>query len=98
MRPPTSSRFLPSWNRYWRPRCPNYRCVDFLTFDIRRDHTEKHNSTVLADQVLQHVQRPPAVVQGVHAMDPAPQLGDGGGIRSCSGSMRGRTRHRLDRR
>jgi len=58
----------PGWNRYWRAMCPNYRSVDFPAFDICKDRTEEQYSIVIADQVLEHVQRPHAAVQNIHAM------------------------------
>ena len=58
----------PGWNRTWRAMCPNYRSVEFPDFDICRDRTEEQYSIVIADQVLEHVQRPIAAVQNIHAM------------------------------
>ena len=53
----------PGWNRTWLAMCPNYRSDDFPAFDICKDRAE-----VIADQVLEHVQRPHAAVQNIHAM------------------------------
>ncbi|RUV09765.1 methyltransferase domain-containing protein, partial [Mesorhizobium sp. M1A.F.Ca.IN.022.04.1.1] len=58
----------PGWNRYWRAMCPNYRSVDFPEFDICRDRTDEQFSIVIADQVLEHVQRPLAAAANIHAM------------------------------
>ena len=58
----------PGWNRYWRAMCPNYRSVDFPAFDFCKNRTEEQYSIVIADQVLEHVQRPHAAVQNIHAM------------------------------
>ncbi|RUY53012.1 SAM-dependent methyltransferase, partial [Mesorhizobium sp. M7A.F.Ca.CA.001.13.2.1] len=53
----------PGWNRYWRTMCSNYRSVDFPAFDICNDRTDEQYSIVIADQVLEHVQRPQAAVR-----------------------------------
>ena len=58
----------PGWNRYWKTICPNYTSVDFPDFDICKDRTEEQYSIVIADQVLEHVQRPLAAAQNIHAM------------------------------
>ena len=58
----------PGWNRYWRALCPNYRSVEFPEFDICRDRTEEQYSIVIADQVLEHVQRPQAAAANIHSM------------------------------
>lgn len=58
----------PGWNRYWRALCPDYRSVDFPEFDICKDRTDEQYSIVIADQVLEHVQRPMAAVANIHAM------------------------------
>jgi len=58
----------PGWNRYWRALCPDYRSVDYPDFDICRDRTDDQYSIVIADQVLEHVQRPLAAAANIHAM------------------------------
>ncbi|MBZ9962821.1 class I SAM-dependent methyltransferase [Mesorhizobium sp. BR1-1-2] len=58
----------PGWNRYWKAMCPNYRSVDFPDFDICKDRTDEQYSIVIADQVLEHVQRPQAAARNIHAM------------------------------
>lgn len=58
----------PGWNRYWRAICPDYRSVDFPDFDICKDRTDEQYSIVIADQVLEHVQRPLVAAANIHAM------------------------------
>lgn len=58
----------PGWNRYWKTMCSNYTSVDFPDFDICKDRTDRQYSVVIADQVLEHVQRPLAAAQNIHAM------------------------------
>lgn len=46
----------------------HYTSVDFPDFDICKDRTDRQYSVVIADQVLEHVQRPLAAAQKIHAM------------------------------
>jgi hypothetical protein len=80
----------PGWNRYWRTMCPNYRSVDFPAFDICKDRTDEQYSIVIADQVLEHVQRPQAAVQNIHAMT-RPVAGQWWRHPSCFACTPGRT-------
>ncbi|WP_348628231.1 MULTISPECIES: hypothetical protein [unclassified Mesorhizobium] len=48
----------PGWNRCWTVMCLNYRSVDFPDIDICQHRTDEQFSVVIADQVLEHVQRP----------------------------------------
>lgn len=48
--------------------CSDYRSVDFPKFDICKDRTDRQYAIVIADQVLELVQRPLAAAGNIHAM------------------------------
>lgn len=58
----------PGWNTYWKFRCTSYSSVDFPEFDICKDQLSQVFPTVIADQVLEHVQRPIEACRNIFAM------------------------------
>jgi hypothetical protein len=59
----------PGWNSCWREKPHNsYIAVEYPEFDICRDVLPQRFNIVIADQVLEHVQRPIEAAKHIFAM------------------------------
>jgi len=58
----------PGWNNIWKNKILNYTSVDYPEFDICTDSLAREFDIVIADQVLEHVQKPVDAVRHMFAM------------------------------